>query len=61
MRYISFTWFALTLLLTGLTYIFLGLNYEQSIHRAAVVFSASVAVYTIVMLLYWFLKQKKSI
>lgn len=61
MRYISFTWFALTLLLTVLAYVFLGLNYEQSIRSAAVVFSASMATYAIVILIYWFLRQKKSI
>lgn len=61
MRYISFTWFALTLLLTALAYIFLGLNYEQSIHSAAVVFLTSTAVYAIVILIYWYLRQKKVI
>lgn len=61
MRYISLTWCLLTLVLSGLTYIFLGINYEQSIHQATIVFSTSLAVYALTVLIYWFMKRKGSI
>lgn len=61
MRYILLTWFLLTLALSGLTYIFLGINYEQFIQHATIVLSTSLAVYALTVLIYWFMQRKGSI
>ena len=61
MRYVSLAWFLLTLVLSGLTYSFLGINYEQSIHQATIVFLTSLGIYTFAVLIYWFMKRRGNI
>lgn len=59
MRIISGTWWLLTLVLCGLAYVFLGHNYEQSVHHAAVVFATSATLYALVALVYGWPQRKE--
>ena len=58
MRIISGTWWLLTLLLCALAYVFLGHNYEQSVHHAGLVFLTSAVLYALVALLYGWQQRK---
>lgn len=59
MRFFSFAWLLLTLLLTGLSYTFLGHNYEQAMRNAAITGLTCLTLYIISLATYVYLRRKK--
>jgi hypothetical protein len=59
MRFFSFAWLLLTLLLTGFSYAFLGHNYEQALRNAAIAGLTCLVLYSVCLATYMYLRCKK--
>lgn len=56
---ISLVWLLLTLLLAGLAYVFLGINYEQSMRSAEMTLLGCLVLYFLFVIAYGWLKSNK--